>query len=63
MVLLVLFHVATLGYFVPIWVASHRKVPNTGSVAVVDIFLGWTLVGYVVALAMACRTVVRPTGP
>jgi Superinfection immunity protein len=56
-VLLVVFHVVTLGYFVPIWVASHRRVPNTGSVAVIDIFLGWTIIGWAVALAMACRSV------
>jgi hypothetical protein len=56
-ILLVALHVATLGYFVPIWVASHRRVPNVGSVAVIDIFLGWTIAGWAVALAMACRSV------
>jgi hypothetical protein len=33
-----------------------------GSVAVVDVLLGWTLVGRAVSLAMACRTVPRPAG-
>lgn len=44
-------------YFVPTIVAKDRKVPNFGSVAVINIFLGWTLVGWVIALAMAVRSV------
>jgi hypothetical protein len=43
-------------YFLPTVVAVARKVTNQGSVAVINIFLGWTLIGWVVALAMACRT-------
>lgn len=48
-------------YFVPLIVAVIRKVPNIGSVAVIDIFLGWTVIGWVVALAMAVRS--RPPAP
>jgi hypothetical protein len=47
-------------YLVPLAVALIRKVPNTGSVAVINILLGWTLVGWVVALAMACRSIPQP---
>jgi len=43
-------------YFVPTIVAVFRKVTNQGSVAVINIFLGWTFIGWIVALAMACRT-------
>jgi hypothetical protein len=43
-------------YFIPAIVAWVRHVPNAGSVTVINFFLGWTLVGYVVALAMACRS-------
>jgi hypothetical protein len=43
-------------YFLPTIVAVARKVTNQGSVAVINFFLGWTLLGWVVALAMACRT-------
>ena len=43
-------------YFLPTVVAVTRKVTNQGSVAVINIFLGWTMIGWVVALAMACRT-------
>ncbi|MUL76445.1 superinfection immunity protein [Mycobacterium sp. CBMA226] len=37
-------------------VAANRKVPNVGSVIVINLFLGWTFVGWVVALAMAMRS-------
>lgn len=40
----------------PTIVAVARKVTNQGSVAVINFFLGWTLIGWVAALAMACRT-------
>jgi hypothetical protein len=33
-----------------------RKVKHQGSVVVINLFLGWTFIGWVVALAMACRT-------
>jgi len=44
-------------YFLPSIVAVGRHVPNTGSVFVINAFLGWTLIGWVVALAMAARSV------
>lgn len=47
-------------YFLPSIVAAIRGVDHAGSIIVIDIFLGWTLVGWVVALAMACRTTHRP---
>ncbi len=47
-------------YFLPTIVAVNRKVVNTGSVVVVNVFLGWTLIGWVVALAMAARTTTQP---
>lgn len=43
-------------YFLPTIIAVTRKVTNQGSVLVINLFLGWTFVGWVVALAMACRT-------
>ena len=30
--------------------------PNDGSVIVVNVLLGWTVVGWIIALAMACRS-------
>ncbi|MGI9079987.1 MAG: superinfection immunity protein [Acidimicrobiales bacterium] len=48
-------------YFIPTIVAVVRKVPNVGSIVVINVFLGWTLIGWVVALAMAARS--APTPP
>jgi hypothetical protein len=47
-------------YFVPTIVAAVRKVPNVGSVIVINIFLGWSIIGWVVALAMAARSAPVP---
>jgi len=46
-------------YFLPLIIAGLRKVPNVGSVAVINVFLGWTFIGWVVAMAMACRSADR----
>lgn len=46
-------------YFLPTIVAFTRKVTDRGSVVVINLFLGWTLIGWVVALAMACRSSTR----
>ena len=40
-------------YFVPGILATARHSKNAAAVWVIDIFLGWTMVGWVVALAMA----------
>ena len=41
-------------YLLPIVVALLRKKQNIGAVAVINVFLGWTFIGWIVALAMAC---------
>lgn len=41
-------------YFLPALVASHRKHPNTNAIAVLNLLLGWSLIGWVVALVWAC---------
>ncbi|MFF3211844.1 superinfection immunity protein [Streptomyces sp. NPDC002886] len=48
--------VVVLAYFIPTLVAFGRGVPNKGSVLVINLFLGWSVVGWVVALAMAARS-------
>lgn len=47
-------------YLIPTFVAATRKVPNAGSVFVINLLLGWTLIGWVVALAMAARSTPPP---
>ncbi len=44
-------------YFLPGLIASRRKHPQLNSIVAVNIFLGWTLVGWVVALAMSLSAI------
>lgn len=53
--------VVTAVYFTPLLVAGFRSMPNVGSIAVVNVLLGWTGIGWIVALAMACGSN-RPRG-
>jgi hypothetical protein len=39
--------------WIPTIIAGQRGIPNAGSVAVINLFLGWTFIGWVVALAKA----------
>lgn len=47
-------------YLLPVLIGAIRRVPDIGSVAVVNILLGWTLVGWAAALAMALRSARPP---
>ncbi len=40
-------------YFLPTIIGVHRGKRNTSSIFVVNLFFGWTLIGWVVALAWA----------
>jgi hypothetical protein len=54
---LVLTAIAAAVYLLPVLVGLARRVPDIGSVAVINILLGWTLVGWAAALALALRSV------
>jgi Superinfection immunity protein len=43
-------------YLLPTLIASGRGIPNAGSVAVINIFLGWTFIGWIVAPAKSAFT-------
>lgn len=43
-------------YFLPTFEAWKREQPNLTTIALVNIFLGWTLIGWVVSIAMACSS-------
>jgi hypothetical protein len=47
-------------YLLPLIIGLARRVPDVGSVAVLNILLGWTLVGWVLALALAMRSAQPP---
>ena len=40
-------------YFLPDWIAQSRGHPNRGSIFVLNLFLGWTFLGWVAALIWA----------
>ena len=40
-------------YFLPDWVAQSRGHPDRGSIFVLNLFLGWTFLGWVAALIWA----------
>jgi Superinfection immunity protein len=46
--------------FLPTLVAKSRNHPNTLAIFLVNLFLGWTFVGWVVALVWACTRPARP---
>ncbi len=43
-------------YFIPSIVAYARRKTNRGAILALNIFLGWTVVGWVVALVWALKT-------
>jgi T4 superinfection immunity protein len=47
-------------YSLPSIIAMSRKVPHARSVILTNVFLGWTFMGWVAALRMACRSKTRP---
>ena len=47
---------ALFTYFVPTMVATSRSHRQALPIFVINAFLGWTLIGWVVALAWACTT-------
>lgn len=62
--LIVLGLFGTLGiflYFLPSIIASARNLPQSNSVFLLNLFLGWTFFGWVIAMVWACRT--EPTPP
>ncbi len=40
-------------YFLPDWIAQSRGHPNRGSIFILNLFLGWTFLGWVAALIWA----------
>jgi hypothetical protein len=44
-------------YFIPTIVAVTRSHHQKGAIIVINVFLGWSLIGWVIALAMACSAV------
>jgi ABC-type transport system involved in cytochrome c biogenesis permease component len=59
-----IFTLLTLGYLLPWAIAATRGKSNSVAIGVLNLLLGWTVIGWVIALVMACtahrqRLVVR----
>lgn len=54
-VALVFIMCATFLYFLPTFVAIRRKSPKTSAVVVLNVFLGFTFIGWIVALILASK--------
>jgi len=47
-------------YLLPVLIGWRCRVPDLGSVAVINVLLGWTLIGWAAALALALRSAPPP---
>ncbi len=50
----------TLGYLLPWAIAATRNKSNTAAIALINLLLGWSLVGWVVALVMSVSSEPQP---
>ncbi len=53
---LILWLFALAIYFLPLVIALSRGHPQWGPILVINLFLGWSLIGWVVALAWSVRS-------
>ncbi len=60
---IVLLIIVGLFYFTPGAVASARQHHNEGAIWVLNLFLGWTLLGWVLALVWACMAIRKEPDP
>lgn len=51
---------AVLLYVLPSLIALLRQHWHTGAILLINLLLGWTLIGWLVALFMACSSAHRP---
>jgi hypothetical protein len=51
----VLITLLSLFYFLPVAIAFYRQRVNTGAIFALNLFLGWSLIGWVIALVWALK--------
>jgi len=51
----VLIALLSLFYFLPFAIAFQKQRANTGAIFALNLFLGWSLIGWVVALVWALK--------
>lgn len=47
--------ILTVGYMLPWAIAASRGRPNAGAIGLVNFLAGWTGIGWIIALVMACQ--------
>ena len=47
-------------YMIPLLVADHRHHPQKMAIGVLSLLLGWTVLGWVIALVWACTAIAPP---
>jgi ABC-type sugar transport system permease subunit len=47
--------ILSLFYFLPFAIAFYKKRINTGAIFALNLFLGWSLIGWVIALVWALK--------
>ena len=57
----VIWAVIFAAYWTPtiVGIARRRHIPNVGGVIIINALLGWTVIGWIVALVMAVRSAPR----
>jgi Superinfection immunity protein/Protein of unknown function (DUF2510) len=50
------FAVFSFGYFLPWAVAATRQKSNTLTIGLLNFIVGWTVIGWIASLVMACAT-------
>ena len=51
----VLITILSIFYFLPFAIAFYKKRINTGAIFALNLFLGWSLIGWVIALVWALK--------
>ncbi|MFZ4379090.1 MAG: superinfection immunity protein [Polynucleobacter sp.] len=51
----IIFTLLSLFYFLPFAIAFNKKRANTGAIFALNLFLGWSLIGWVIALVWALK--------
>jgi hypothetical protein len=57
---IIIFFLGIAIYFLPSFNASSRKHPNRSSIFLLNLFLGWTLIGWVVSLVWSASSIAPP---
>ena len=52
---LIIIVIGIVFYFLPSLLANGSKKKNTASIFIINLFLGWTILGWVIALAWAVK--------